>query len=51
MKFISPLGGIQPIGTSQTAAKTLHLVLVSISDYKRLVTRSLWLRAWFNKFK
>jgi len=51
MKFLSPIGGIQPIGTSETAAKMLHLVLVSVSDCKCLETRSPWLRAWFNKFK
>ena len=40
MKFVSSLGGIQPIGTSETAAKTLQLGLVSVSDCKRLETRS-----------
>jgi len=36
-----------PVGTSETAGKTLNLVLVSVSDCKRLETRSPWLRAWF----
>jgi len=51
MKFISPLGGIQQIGTSETAAKTLHLVFVSVSDCKRLETRLYFNIINFNKGK
>ena len=48
---LNPIQVFWPIGTSETAAKKLHLVLVSVSDCKRLETRSPWLRAWFNTFK
>jgi len=41
MEFISALGGIQQIGASETAAKPLLLVLVSVTDWKRLETRLL----------
>jgi len=47
----NPIQVFWPIGTSETAAKTLHIVLVSVSDCKRVEARSPWLRAWFNKLK
>jgi len=37
---LNPIEVFWPIGTSETAAKTLSLVLVSVSDCKRLETRS-----------